>query len=238
MSRGFAFKQFTIHDDRCQMKVGTDGVLLGAWADVTNARHILDIGTGSGLIALMLAQRNTTAIIDGVEILEVDARQAVENAARSPWPNRIAVHNTSIQTFEPKTRYDLIVSNPPYFTKSQLPTLRGRASVRHTLSLSHDELIVAAAKLLQPTGALTVILPPATRDEFIKEAEKNGLYTSRQLSFQTRPARPIERYLLEFRKHPRPVQPESMCLYAGAFADASNDPWSPEYRALVGDFYL
>jgi tRNA1Val (adenine37-N6)-methyltransferase len=238
MSRGFAFKQFTIHDDRCQMKVGTDGVLLGAWADVTNARHILDIGTGSGLIALMLAQRNTTAIIDGVEILEVDARQAVENAARSPWPNRIAVHNTSIQTFEPKTRYDLIVSNPPYFTRSQLPPVHSRASVRHTVSLSHEELIISATKLLQPQGAFCVILPPTSREQFVREAEQSGLYTTRQLSFQTRPARPVERCLVEFRKRPRPVQLESMCLYAGAFADASNDPWSPAYRALVGDFYL
>src|SRR5690349_11091056 len=112
----FSFKKFIVHDDQCQMKVGTDGVLVGAWVDVSGVSRVLDIGTGSGLIALMVAQRTPNeVIIDAVENLEPDARQAKENADRSPWSQRIHVHCSTIQNFSRAKYYDLIVSNPPYF---------------------------------------------------------------------------------------------------------------------------
>jgi tRNA1Val (adenine37-N6)-methyltransferase len=238
MANGFAFKQFTVHDDRCQMKVGTDGVLLGAWADVSGARFILDIGTGSGMIALMLAQRNAMAIIDGVEILESDAGQAVENVARSPWPDRITIYHSPIQMFESGRKYDLVVSNPPYFTRSYLPPVDTRASVRHTVSLNHVELISRCTQLLEPQGAFCVILPPESLESFVEEAASSGLNVHRQLSFQTRPGRPVERYLIEFRPGPRTAQHESMCLYSGPFEGQGKDSWSSGYRKLVGDYYL
>lgn len=220
------------------MKVGTDGVLLGAWADVTDAKTVLDIGTGSGLIALMIAQRAAEATIDAVEILESDAIQARENVDRSPWASRIKVHQTPIQDFESSRTYDLIVSNPPYFTKSQLPERQHRASVRHTVTLSHDELISAAAKLLASKGKFATILPPAVYEQFVVQADKVGLHVRQCVSFHTRPGKPVERYLLEMVKEPTQKVAESMCLYTGAFDDRRKDMWSSEYRALVGEFYL
>ncbi|MGC4023205.1 MAG: methyltransferase, partial [Cyclobacteriaceae bacterium] len=159
-SEPFRFKQFSVNNDKCAMKVGTDAVLLGAWMDLDNAQSILEIGTGSGVIALMVAQRTPAdAHIDAIEIEEQDATQAKENVKNSPWPSKIGIHQAAFQDFENKTKYDLIFSNPPYFNKSLLPPSSERSRVRHTNTLSYEELIVHSLRLINTKGKLAVILP-------------------------------------------------------------------------------
>src|SRR6266850_1577807 len=145
----FTFKQFIVHHDRCAMKVGTDAVLLGAWAGAAGAKTILDIGTGSGIIALMLAQRTPSyARIDAVEIEQSDFLQASENAQNSPWPEKIIVHHTSIQEYQTDSQYDLIICNPPYFINSLLPPSPFRKQARHAALLPNRDLLTAVKRLL------------------------------------------------------------------------------------------
>jgi tRNA1Val (adenine37-N6)-methyltransferase len=229
----FHFKQFSVRHDQSTMKVGTDGVLLGAWAKTDSAKTILDIGTGSGVIALMLAQRSAPdTSIHAVEVEEKDAIQAAENVALSPWPNKVTVFQTSVQKFQPDTRYDLIVSNPPYFINSQEPPDQRRIEVRHTALLSHDALLQSAVRLLNFTGQLSIILPNTEGNACIALALKYNLFCTRQWSFRTRQDKPIERLLLSFTFKMLPVDQGEILLYNG-----DND-WSPEYRALTRDFYL
>ncbi len=147
----FQFKQFKINQDRCAMKVGTDGVLLGTWTDVSGVQSILDVGTGTGLIALMLAQRSSAAIISGIEIDGDAAAQAVENVNNSPWREKINIEAVSLQTFTKNTgcRFDLIVSNPPYFNKSLKNPDAQRSVARHSDLLSRQDLLTAADTLLR-----------------------------------------------------------------------------------------
>lgn len=229
----FHFKHFSVRHDRSTMKVGTDGVLLGAWTAPGDARYILDVGTGTGIIALMLAQRTTSdVIIDAVEIETDDAEQARENILGSPWPGTVMVHETAIQKFEPGRKYDLIVSNPPYFINSQAPPDKRRVEARHTILLSHEELLTASSRLLSEAGRLSVILPFTEGMRFAETAKFYNLCCTRQWSFRTRREKPIERWLLEFSPLPSPTDQGEILLYADG-----ND-WSEEYRALTRNFYL
>jgi tRNA1Val (adenine37-N6)-methyltransferase len=238
MSKGFAFRQFRVHDDRCQMKVGTDGVLLGAWANVSGSRRVLDAGCGSGLIALMVAQRESGAQIDGVEILQEDALQAKENIEASDWCDRIIIRHVALQDFKSPDLYDVILSNPPYFNKSLLPPQEGRASVRHTTTLTHEELLTAVARLLQADGRFCVILPFTSQEQFTALAKLSNLHLRRLLAFSSRPGKQVERYLMEFSFQPGPLVQEEITLYANDFDGTGRDHWSSDYRQLVGDFYL
>lgn len=216
------------------MKVGTDGVLLGAWTNVQHANTILDIGTGSGLIALMLAQRTADTVqIDAIEIEQQAFEQACENIRNAPWHHRVKAHRTALQEFVPPHGYDLIVSNPPYFQNSQKPPDEKRVQTRHTTSLSYPELLSSSATLLNNTGRLCVILPFTEGLQFIALARHYKLYCSRQWSFRTRPEKPIERWLLEFSLNSQPT-PETaeILLYQ------HGEEWSDEYRALTKAFYL
>jgi tRNA1Val (adenine37-N6)-methyltransferase len=229
----FHFKNFSVAHARSTMKVGTDAVLLGAWANVNNAKHVLDIGTGNGTIALMLAQRTTEiTVIDAVEIEEIDFVQAQENFIQSPWAHRIHVHHYSIQDYYPGKLYDVVVSNPPYFNKSQKPPDGKRSQTRHTITLSYDELLVAAIRLLTDVGSFNVILPYAEGLQFMELAKRYGLFCLRQFSFQTREHKPIERWLLEYSKKSGSVQTGEILLYK------EGDDWSDSYRMLTKDFYL
>ncbi|MGL5464298.1 MAG: tRNA1(Val) (adenine(37)-N6)-methyltransferase, partial [Aeromonas veronii] len=158
-SRGFTFKQFHINHDRCAMKVGTDGILLGAWAPVEQARRVLDIGTGSGLIALMLAQRSRSDCrLDAVELDINAASQARENAAASPWADRVTIIESAIQDYQ-AAPYDLVVSNPPYFVAGQSFSDPARALARHTGALDSHALLAACDRLLSPNGQVALVLP-------------------------------------------------------------------------------
>ena len=156
---GFKFKQFAVEQDDVAMKVGTDGVLLGAWANTDNAKRILDIGTGTGVIALQMAQRNPVAQIHAVEIDETAAHRARANFDLSPWAERMNVEQTAVQEFSPAEKFDLIVSNPPYFVDSLLPPDAKRSTARHTHDLSFEELDSAVCQLLADDGLFALILP-------------------------------------------------------------------------------
>jgi tRNA1Val (adenine37-N6)-methyltransferase len=232
VSDKFDFKKFTVYHDRASMKVGTDGVLLGAWTDVTHAKRILDVGTGSGVIALMLAQRiNEKTQIDAIDISLNDCDQARENIAQSPWPTKISVHHTPLQLFE-SDQYDLIVSNPPYFINSYKPPTSDRTNARHTDTLSHYELLLHAKRMLNPVGSLAVVLPLTEANQFQEIAQHNGWHATRKCTFQSKIRKPIERILLEFQLVERPLHEESLVLYD------ENGDWSAAYRNLTKDFYL
>lgn len=228
----FHFKQFAVRHDRCAMKVGTDAVLLGSWVIVNDAKRILDIGTGSGVIALMAAQRTSDAQIDAIEIEKSDAEQARENVLNSPWPTRVFVHNVPVQEFTTDNPYDVIISNPPYFNNSQLPPDERRHQTRHTVSLDYISLINAVRRHLKPDGKFNVILPFTEGLQFIELAAQSGLFCSRKYSFRTRPAKPIERWLLEFLYQELPIEKGEVVLYEKGLE------WAESYVTLTRDYYL
>jgi tRNA1Val (adenine37-N6)-methyltransferase len=232
-SSPFKFKKFVIHHDRCSMKVGTDAVLLGSWVDVRNAKKILDVGTGSGVIALMLAQRtNDDVHIDAIELEKEDASQANENVLHSSWSNKVSVFENSLQEFEPLKKYDLVVSNPPYFINSLLPPTQHRVRTRHNEQLTFEELITHSIRLLNPKATLAVILPFQEGNDFKQLATKNELHVKRQLAFHSRREKPQERWLFEFGFEQMKTKEEKLILYE-AGVTKSND-----YINLTKDFYL
>lgn len=229
----FHFKQFSIRHDRSSMKVGTDGVLLGTWADAGKATHILDIGTGTGVIALLLAQRTEPNVtIEAIEIDQHAFEDASENFSASPWKNRLKLHHGPVQNFTLSYQFDLIISNPPYFQDSFKPPNAQRVVARHTENLSFLELLDTTTKLLSENGKLNIILPYTEGLQFIALAEENNLHCSRKWSFRTRKEKPIERWLLEFSKTETETEEGEILLYT------SGDEWSPEYKTLTRDFYL
>lgn len=229
----FHFKQFSLRHDRCAMKVGTDAVLLGSWANLLFAKNILDVGTGSGVIALMVAQRTSPDTrIDAIEIEKQDADQACENILQSPWPAKISVRHLPVQEFFPNVLYDGIISNPPFFNNSLKPSNKMRNQTRHTISLDHETLIFSVRRLLRPHGKFNVILPFAEGLQFITLALKNTLFCTRQYSFKTRQGKPIERWLLEFSTGEQPVDKGEITLYEKGLE------WSDNYKSLTRDFYL
>jgi tRNA1Val (adenine37-N6)-methyltransferase len=155
----FRFKQFAVAHDRCAMKVNTDGVLLGAWADVSHAKRILDIGTGTGVIALMMAQKNTLATIDAIDIDQNAYEQATENFNQSPWAARLRAHHSALQSFSSSAKYDLIISNPPYFVDdTQAPDTRKNIA-RHGIELTYEELLHESDRLINDLGVLFLVVP-------------------------------------------------------------------------------
>ncbi len=225
------------------MKVGTDGVLLGAWCEVTGARRILDIGTGSGVIALMMAQRSAVdAKIDAVEILPNDAAQARENVLGSPWPEKVSVIHAGVQDYRPVDRYDLITCNPPYFVKSLLPPNPDRRVVRHSGTLPHDELIAAICRLLLPDGNFHLILSSRESNPFREEASRQGLHLHRFTQFFTRSGKPQQRALMTFALTPAGTQ--NSVRKTQAIVEDSLYLYGPDrrpteaYLGLTRDFYL
>ena len=210
------------------MKVGTDGVLLGAWAGVRPSdRRILDVGTGTGLIALMMAQRAPEALITGVDVEEVS--QARENAAASPWGGRVAFVQCPVQEFAPDERFDLIVSNPPFFVDSLTCPDEGRTTARHAVRLPFDQLRDAVVRLLAAEGRR------------FTDVCRGFLALTRSTGVRTAPRRPVKRLLMEFahenassglRSDSPPVCSE---LVVGT---GEHEQYTPEYRALTRDFYL
>jgi len=234
-AKPFYFKQFTIEQDRCAMKVGTDGVLLGAWADVSNAQSVLDIGTGSGVIAIMLAQRAQQASIDAVEVDEDAYNQALENVEACPWNERLSVVHASIQDYanEGTHQYDLIVSNPPFFSGGTFSASQDRNSVRHTVKLPHGDLLQAARKLLSKTGRFCVVLPLIEGLRFAELAQTYHLFCTRMTEVRPKADKPVERLLMEFQQDERPVQKDSLVIQH----EERND-WTEAYIELTGAFYL
>ena len=228
----FRFKQFTIAHDRSTMKVGTDAVLLAAWARMHDATALLDIGTGCGVIALMLAQRTIAAAhIHAVEMDVESAAQAAENFAASPWPEKLQVHQTKIQDFDPIMRFDLIISNPPFFNRSLTPPNARRGHARHTSSLGFLDLLHAVDGLLDHHGRFNVILPFNEGNDFIRQAEVFGFRCSRKWKCKSKNSKPWERWLLEWTRMDLPAETGEIVI------NGSNDHWSDDYIRLTQDFY-
>ena len=233
-SDDFRFKRFTVKHDRCAMKVGTDGVLLGAWADIARAGTILDIGAGSGLVALICAQRSQ-AIITAVEIDESAAKQAAENAADSPWKGRIRIVHSSLEDFAASTnqRFGAIVSNPPYFENSYKAKGERRNLARHADTLPLDELVRHASSLLAVDGSFSCVLPSPEEAAFEKRARSAGLFLKRKTLVLPREGAEAKRVLFEFGKHPGDSSVSSIAILKKGSNEATD-----EYRELTKEFYL
>lgn len=232
--KGFTFKQFHICHERCAMKVGTDGTLLGAWATLPlPAKQVLDIGTGSGLIAIMIAQRHLSAQITAIDIDEDCILQARENIDACAWSNRIELYHTSLQDFKPEIQFDAIVSNPPYFVDSLLSPNDKRSTARHTSTLSFDELTDGVMRLLAPQGRFSLVLPPAESKLFLSAA-RGRLYLTRQTELWSTPQSGVKRILMELQATPPEIPPitDRLCI------EDQEKNFSAEYRALTKDFYL
>ena len=228
---GFRFKQFAVEQDDVAMKVGTDGVLLGAWAECEGARRILDIGTGTGVIALQMAQRNHTAQVQAVEIDETAAKRARANFDNSPWAERLEVAQTAVQEFSPAEKFDLIISNPPYFIDSLLPPDAKRSTARHTHDLTFEELDRAVCRLLAENGKFALILPVT---EFEKYLSLTQLYLVRRCDVHPIEGGAVKRVMGEFAKQkPTATKHETIAIERGQRGD-----YTDEYRTLTKDFYL
>ena len=235
MSRDFTFKRFSVSQMRSAMKVGTDGVLLGAWAHFTpEHRRILDVGTGTGLIALMAAQRTEEwdADVVAVEIDALSAEDARENFSRSEWAERLSLVECAVQEFCPEERFDHIISNPPYFVDSLLSPDASRTAARHTTSLTFEELARSAARLLNPKGALSLVLPYDAVGDITLAAARAGLFLVRREDVRSKPTSAPLRSLLEFGFEPRPTLRTALTIHI------SGGDYSEEYRTLTKDFYL
>jgi tRNA1Val (adenine37-N6)-methyltransferase len=232
----FKFKQFEIEHDESAMKVGTDGVLLGAWVNINSKQRILDIGTGTGLIALMLAQRNALAQIDAIEIDEKAAQLAMKNVNNSEWVKRIEVINESIQNFSKSSikSYDLIVSNPPFFSGGTFSKSQDKTTVRHTVKLAHSDLLSSVRSLLQKDGHFAVILPNMEGLRLIELAETYRLYPHEITEVYPDEEKKVERLLISFSKT-KVTDPSKNALM---IRSADTKDFSDDYKLLTKDFYL
>ncbi len=226
----FRFKQFAVQHDRCSMRVGTDGVLLGAWASCEAGHTILDVGTGSGLIALMMAQRNPQAHITAIDIDHESIVQASENFVASPWSERIEARERNF-TDETQT-YDLIVSNPPFFEEDTPSATIQMNRAKHTTSLTFSQLISTAAQHLSASGRFSVIIPYSASTRFIGMAATSGLALARRCDIRANNRRPFKRSLLEFIRRATTTHHTTLTLYneTGQRTD--------EYTELTQSFYL
>ena len=234
MSAGFQCKKFYVAHDQCAMKVGTDGLLLGAFAPLPAAGcAILDIGAGSGLISLMLAQRSNGAnVIDAVELDSAAAAQAAANVANSPWPNAVQLIKGDILTYHSDKRYRLIVSNPPFFQQALLPTDKRRSQARHTDSLPFGQLLRKAAELLDEHGLFCVILPRPEAEYLLQQATAQGWYLAQRCEVRSKAEKPLQRLLLSLSRQAQDSTHSSLTIQQ---ADGS---YTAEYKALLRDFYL
>ncbi len=222
----FQFKQFTIEQDKCAMKVGTDGVLLGAWAK--GGSRVLDVGTGTGIIALMMAQRYVKADVMAIDIDEGAVRQATSNVSASPFASRIQVAQMKLQDMDSSFTgsFDAVISNPPFFIDSLQAPDHQRNVARHTETLTYADLMKAARLLLNDDGELSVIVPFDYRRRMDDEAIFQGFFPSRVCAVKTTSKKPVRRYLLAYRNHPCLCEQTEMVI------------GDEQYTLLTRDFYL
>ena len=232
--KGFTFKQFHIDHSRCAMKVGTDGTLLGAWASLPDEGKILDIGTGTGLIAIMAAQRSAKVTISAIDIDADCVSQAQENVDATNWSNRINVSHSALQEYYPNTQFDLIISNPPYFIDSLNSPDAARSTARHNVTLSFAELSEGVLRLLKPDGRFTVILPQPEMQSLQSEL-RGKLFATRICEVWSTPTSGVKRMMAEFEFTPPslPIEAEKLII-----EDSGPMGYSEEYRRLTRDFYL
>jgi len=234
----FKFKEFTVYQDKTAMKIGTDGVLLGAWCALnTYPDSILDIGSGTGVIGLMLAQRSDAMTIDAVEVDENAYEQSVENFEKSDWADRLYCYNATFQEFsneiaEEEESYDLIVSNPPFYTDEFKTKDTSRNKARFTTSLSFEELIIGVSKILSENGVFSVIIPSKEEAGFINFSGENKLFLNKICHVQGNPSSEIKRSLLSFSFHQKTIKKEHLII------ETTRHKYTKEYINLTKDFYL
>jgi tRNA1Val (adenine37-N6)-methyltransferase len=230
----FHFKQFSVEDDQSTMKIGTDAVLLGTWANPMEVKSILEIGTGCGVIALMLAQKSK-AIIDAIDLDEASIRQARENFQESPWPDRIHPQCASLQEFcnETSSRYGMIVTNPPFFMDSMQSPDEKINRAKHTNLLSRKDLIEGVRNLMETDGVFLVILPDERNRNFYLLAESAGLYLTRQMKVRPRSDKPINRILSEFS-----LQPCALPVDEEIVIRNKDNSFTKEYLKFTGPYYF
>jgi tRNA1Val (adenine37-N6)-methyltransferase len=232
----FQFKQFSVNQDQTAMKIGTDGVLLGAWTPIeNNPKSVLDIGTGTGIIALMLAQRSEAEQIDALEIDESAYEQAVENFENSPWGDRLFCFHAGLDEFvdDPEDEYDLIVSNPPFFSEDYRSENEQRDLARFQEAMPFEELVEAADLLLSENGIFSVIIPFNEENRFIELCAEFELFPIKVTRVKGASNTKIIRSLLAFKRY------ELAVLTADELViEISRHEYTPEYISLTKDFYL
>jgi tRNA1Val (adenine37-N6)-methyltransferase len=230
----FRFKEFVVYHDRCAMKVGTDGVLLGAWTKVEGKANALDVGVGSGLVSLMLAQRNPSLIVNALEIDIPACEQACENIDNSPFADRISVQLQSLQAYAAgcERRYEAVVSNPPFFSSSLKSPSPSRTVARHNDTLTPEELISCSSALLSPTGSLSLIYPAECLDELLEYGRDHSLFPSRLCRVYPKANVPAKRVLLELAFH------AASCVESELTLEIDRHVYTEEFRELTKAFYL
>ena len=232
----FQFKQFSVEQDRCAMKIGTDGVLLGAWSPIPdNVFSVLDVGAGTGIIALMLAQRTNAEQIDALEIDEEAYEQAVENFENSPWGDRLFCFHAGLDEFmeEPEDEYDLIISNPPFYTEDYKTENEQRDLARFSDAMPFEDLVEAADLLLSENGIFSVIIPYKEEEKFIALAKDFDLFPIKITRVKGTPATEMKRSLLAFsRNHLEDFPVDELVI------ETSRHIYTEEYITLTKDFYL
>lgn len=227
----FRFKQFSVAQERCAMKVGTDGFLLGALSPATGER-ILDIGTGTGLVALMLAQRNTTATIEALEIDPAAAEQAAENFSASAWTDRLKLIPLAFEAFETEKQYDLIVSNPPYFIQAYTSPDTQRNTARHAATFFLGDWLMKMSHLLSPSGKISLILPADGIELVIEQAAVSGLNLQSRINIHSFANQEAKRIILVFGKETQPRNEQRFVIY-----EALNQ-YTQDYAVVAKPFFL
>lgn len=229
----FRFKQFSIQQQQSAMKVGTDGVLLGAWTPAKSISTVLDVGTGTGLIALMLAQRTLeTTQIHAVEVEEEACKEAAVNFKNSPWSDRLSVTQGSFLDYTNQPKYDLIVSNPPYFTDTFKQESSGRTLARHVGNLTFKSLLKKTSSLLTNNGACAFIIPHKEETLFLKTATEFGLFPKKLCRIKGKTDLPFKRSLLYLTKN------SYKCSITELTIEIDRHIYTQEYIELTKSFYL
>ncbi|CAM4034809.1 tRNA1(Val) (adenine(37)-N6)-methyltransferase [Flavobacterium antarcticum] len=232
----FKFKQFSVEQDLTAMKIGTDGVLLGAWSPIpSNAFSVLDIGTGTGIIGLMLAQRSSAEQIDALEIDEEAYEQATENFENSPWSDRLFCFHAGLDELieEPEDEYDLIISNPPFYTENYKTEDTQRDLARFEDAMPFEMLVEAADLLLSENGIFSVIIPFKEEESFLALAKEFELYPMKITRVKGTPTSEIKRSLLAFKRFETlEIEVDELVI------ETARHVYTPEYIALTKDFYL
>ena len=229
----FQFKQFNLQQNNAAMKIGTDGILLGAWSNVKNAKTALDIGTGTGVIAIMQAQKNSSLQIDAVEIEQSACLDAIYNFKQSPWSDQLKLHHLSLSEFCPNNKYDCIISNPPFFINSMKTLDLKRNIARHTNSLNYNDILEFSNNHITKKGTLSLILPEEQAANCILKATKNSLFLRKKCNVFPNPIKKQHRVLLEFSRTKKEILESNLIIET-----INRHEYTEEYKNLTKDFCI